>query len=136
MALPRASAKFEAKDCTVTITQVREGCALVTLEGSDRGELGREPFAELERSFSATHRLTLFIDLEAAVGASLDVSGSWAVWLRANRQNLEGVNMLTGSYFVELSAQTVKRFSDLGEKVRLFTDRAAFEAALQASAGA
>jgi hypothetical protein len=135
MALQGASAKFEAKDCTVTITKVREGCVLVTLEGRDRGELGREPFAELEKSFSAGHGLTLFIDLEAAVGASLDVSGSWAVWLRANRQNLEQVLMLTGSYFVELSAQTVKRFSDLGEKVRLYSDRGAFEAALQAKAG-
>jgi hypothetical protein len=135
MARQEASAKFEAKDCTVTIAKVREGRVLVTLEGRDRGELGREPFAELEKSFSAEYGLTLFIDLEAAVGASLDVSGSWAVWLRANRQNLEQVHMLTGSYFVELSAQTVKRFSDLGEKVRLYTDRGAFEAALQAKAG-
>jgi hypothetical protein len=133
MALPGASAKFEAKDCTVTITQVREDCVLITLEGRDRGELGREPFAQLEKSFSTARRLTLFIDLEAAVGASLDVSGSWAVWLRANRQNLDRVHMLTGSYFVELSAQTVKRFSDLGEKVRLYTDRGAFEAALRAT---
>jgi hypothetical protein len=135
MALPRASAKFEAKDCTVTITKLRESCVLVTLEGRDRGELGREPFVELEKSFSSGHGLTLFIDLEAAVGASLDVSGSWAVWLRANRQNLEQVIMLTGSYFVELSAQTVKRFSDLGEKVRLYSDRSVFEEALQAKAG-
>jgi hypothetical protein len=135
MTLQGASAKFEAKECSVTISKVREGCVLVVLEGRDRGELGRGPFAELEKSFSAGHGLTLFIDLEAAVGASLDVSGSWAVWLRANRQNLEQVIMLTGSYFVELSAQTVKRFSDLGEKVRLCSDRGAFERALQAKAG-
>jgi hypothetical protein len=135
MALLGTSAKFEVKDCTVTITKLRESCVLVTLEGRDRGELGRGPFAELEKSFSPGRGLTLFIDLEAAVGASLDVSGSWAVWLRANRQNLEQVIMLTGSYFVELSAQTVKRFSDLGEKVRLYSDRGVFEAALQAKAG-
>lgn len=134
MTLQGTSAKFESKDCTVTITKVREGCVLVALEGRDRGELGREPFAELEKSFTGGRGLELFIDLEAAVGASLDVSGSWAVWLRANRQNLARVNMLTGSYFVELSAQTVKRFSDLGEKVRLYSDRGAFEADLQAKA--
>ena len=134
MPLLGPSAKFQTKDCTITITEVRAGCVLVALEGRDRGELGREPFVELEKRFAAGRGLELFIDLEDAVGASLDVSGSWAVWLRANRQSLEHVNMLTGSYFVELSAQTVKRFSDLGDKVRLYSDRGAFEAALQARA--
>lgn len=135
MTLQGSPARFEAKDCTITITTVGEGRVLVVLEGRDRGELGREPFVEIEKSFAPARGLELFIDLEAAGGASLDVSGSWAVWLRANRQHLEHVNMLTGSYFVELSAQTVKRFSDLGEKVRLYSDRAAFEAALQGQTG-
>jgi hypothetical protein len=135
MALPRPLAKLETQDCTITISEVREGCVLVALEGRDRGDLGREPFVEIEKRFAGGRGLELFIDLEAAVGASLDVSGSWAVWLRANRQSFEHVNMLTGSYFVELSAQTVKRFSDLGDKVRLYSDRGAFEAALRAQDG-
>lgn len=129
---PDGCTRFETKECTIAITRPREGRVLVVFEGRDRGQLGREPFIELEKSLQHADGLELFIDLEAAVGASLDVSGSWALWLRAHGARLAHVSMLTGSYFVELSAQTVKRFSELGDKVRLYSDRRAFESALHA----
>lgn len=100
---------------------------LVILEGRDRGELGREPFQALESHLSGADGVDLFFDLEQAGGATLDVSGSWALWLRANRVRLRRVGMLTGSPFVTLSARTVTRFAGLGDKAFLFADRQSFE---------
>jgi hypothetical protein len=63
-------------------------------------------------------------------GASVDVSGEWAIWLRANKSRFVHVSMLTGSRFIQLSADLVRRFAELGEIMRIYTDPAAFEAAL------
>jgi hypothetical protein len=38
--------------------------------------------------------------------------------------------MLTGSRFVQLSAELVRRFAELGDLMRLYTDPAAFDEAL------
>jgi hypothetical protein len=129
MGEPAVSQRFETAECTIDIAHLRAGRVLVKLEGRDRGQLGREPFAVIERSFSAERPLELFIDLQSAVGASLDVSSSWAIWLRANKQHLAKVSMLTGSSFVQLSAQAVQRFSELGDKAQIYSDRDEFERA-------
>lgn len=124
-----ASQRFETAECTIDIARLRAGRVLVKLEGRDRGQLGREPFAVIEQNFSAERPLELFIDLQSAVGATLDVSSSWAIWLRANKQHLAKVSMLTGSSFVQLSAQAVQRFSELGDKAQIYSDRSEFESA-------
>jgi hypothetical protein len=41
--------------------------------------------------------------------------------------------MLTGSPFIQLTAGFVRRFADLGEVMRIYTDPAAFEGALASS---
>jgi hypothetical protein len=128
------SRRFVAPECTIEVARLRAGRVLVKLEGRDRGQLGREPFAAIEENFSPDRPLELFIDLQSAVGASLDVSGSWAIWLRANRANLAKVSMLTGSSFIQLSAQAVQRFSELGEKAQIYSDRDEFESAYRARA--
>jgi len=124
--LPRA---FLGANCCISMSRVAEGRVLVRLLGSDHGELGCEPFRELERSFGAKP-LELFFDLYAATGATVDVSGSWAVWLRRNRDRLGSVGILTGSSFVRASARTVQRFSGLGERAKLYAEPAMFVAAL------
>lgn len=124
---PRA---FIAASCCVSISHVSERRVLVRLLGKDYGELGDEPFRELERSLGEGP-LELFFDLYSATGATLDVSSSWALWLRRHRDRLACVGMLTGSSFVRLSARTVQRFSGLDRKVRLYADPVAFDAALR-----
>lgn len=123
--------RFGTEQCSIAISRLGVARVLVVLQGRDRGELGREPFVELEKSFVPGKPLDLFIDLQAAVGASLDVSGSWAIWLRANKERLAQVSMLTGSSYIQLSAQAVQRFSELGEKARIYTDRSEFEKAFR-----
>lgn len=125
-----ARAELETSECRLVISQVDTTRVLVVLEGRDRGRLGREPFRELEKSCTPAGPIDLFFDLERARGATLDVSGSWALWLRANRSRLRRVGMLTGSPFVALSARTVSRFAELGGKAQLYSNRRAFERAL------
>jgi hypothetical protein len=125
-------AQFETAECTVSIFRLSVARVLVAFRGRDRGQFGREPFVELEKNFVPGQQLELFIDLQSAVGASLDVSGSWAIWLRANKDRLRQVSMLTGSPFIQLSAQAVQRFSELGEKIRIYSDRGEFEKAFRA----
>ncbi len=120
------SAALETAECRVSISKLGDTRVLVVLEGRDRGNLGREPFLQLERSFVDGRPLDLFFDLEHAGGATLDVSGSWALWLRANKDRLRRVVILTGSPFVALSARTVEHFAGLGDKARVHADRAAF----------
>lgn len=112
------------------MTRIGERRLLVRLLGRDYGELGLAPFHELERSF-AHGPLELFFDLYSATGATVDVSSSWALWLRRHRDRISRVTMLTGSSFVRLSAKTVQRFSQLGDRVQLYTDPAAFAGALR-----
>src|SRR6187431_2886142 len=120
---------LEAQHCRLTIARPRARVVLVTFVGRDVGELGDAPFRELSRDVAGGDPIELFIDARGATGASMDVSGSWAMWLGANRQSFEHVSMLTGSRFIQLTAEFVKSYAALGDKMRLYTDAAAFEAA-------
>lgn len=128
--LEAATLKFETDECRVEISPLGKGRVLVALHGHDRGSLGRVPFQQLEKLLAEHEPLELFFDLHEAEGATLEVSGSWAVWLRHNKSRLAHVSMLTGTPYVTLSAKTVQGFSELGERLRLYTDKVAFEAAL------
>ena len=123
---------FIAASCAIAISRVAKRRVLVRLLGADHGELGVEPFRELEKSFAEDGLLELFFDLHSAKGATMDVVGSWALWLRRNHARLGRVSMLTGSTFVRLSARTVQHFSELGDKVQLYADPAEFAGALHA----
>jgi hypothetical protein len=125
---------FQSAHCTLTISRPRSGVVLVVLEGRDLGELGDAPFRELSKDVSSGDRIELFIDARAAISATMDVSGSWAVWLGAHKERFEHVSMLTGSRFIQLSAEIVRNFSALGDTMRLYTEAAAFDAALALSA--
>lgn len=120
---------FISGTCCVAISRVAERRVLVRLLGKDYGELGSQPFLELEKNFDAGP-LELFFDLQAATGATMDVSSGWALWLRRHRERLRSVSILSGSRFVHLSARTVQGFSQLGDKLKLYADPVAFHGAL------
>src|SRR5262249_30515679 len=98
--------------------------------GRDTGELGDAAFREIERDLTGPDRIQLFIDARGGRTASIDVSGEWALWLSKNRAKFRHVSMLTGSRFIQLSAEFVRKFADLGDLMRIYTDPAAFEGAL------
>jgi hypothetical protein len=125
-----ADARFEGLHCTISVAHPQPGIVLVSFEGQDTGELGDAAFQAIERAFVARSRIELFIDARLGKAASVDVSSEWARWLSAKRDHLLHVSMLTGSRFIQLSAGFVRKFADLGDLMRLYSDSAAFEAVL------
>jgi hypothetical protein len=123
--------ELEGLHCTLAIARPAPDLVLVTISGTDTGEFADLPFRELERGL--TGALDLFIDGRDTRGASIDVSNDWAAWLSAHRDRLHRVTMLTGSRFIRMTAEFVRRFADLGEIMRVTTDPAAFDAELGAA---
>jgi hypothetical protein len=123
-------ARFEGIHCVLTIRRAADGVVVVTLEGHDVGELGDAPFRELEKDFVSGRTLQLFIDARNAKTASMSVSGEWARWLQRHCEQFRQISILTRSQFIAMSAGVVQRVADLGERMRLYTDPAAFDAAV------
>src|SRR4051812_6814695 len=121
---------FEGIHCTISIHRAAPRVVLVTFSGRDTGELGDAPFREMERDLAGPERIELFIDARAGKTASIEVSGDWALWLSRNRSRFRHISMLIGSRFIQISAEFVRKFADLGDLMRIYTDPAAFEGAL------
>jgi hypothetical protein len=126
--------RFVSLDCTMTIDELAPGVVLMVIEGIDIGQLGEAPFRTMAQLL-ADRRVELFIDARHARGPSMDVSGDWAVWLGRHRDALRHVSMLTGSRFVQLTADFVRRFAELGDIMRIYTEPSAFEGALSDALG-
>ena len=113
----------------MTISRPAPGVVVLVIRGRDAGEHGEGPIHELEKDVAAGS-FDLFVDARLTRGASLDVSNVWAQWLHLRRERLRRVNMLTGSPFVQLTADFVRRYAELGDAMRIYTDAVAFDAAL------
>ena len=125
---------YEGIHCRLGVEAPAAGIVVVRLTGWDVGEFGAAPMQEIDRHMQPG--LQLFIDARQVKGATVDVSNDWALWLRANRDRFAHISMLTGGPFVQLTAKFVRRFAGLDEVMRLYTDAAAFDAALTAAIGA
>ena len=123
-------ATFEGTHCTITIEWPAPKVILVTFSGKDTNQFGDAPLVKLGEGLQ--HGSELYIDARKATGASIDVSAEWAKWLAKNKSSFLHVSMLTGSRFIQMSADFVKRFANL-EIMRLYTDAVAFDHALQIS---
>jgi hypothetical protein len=130
MVSPDPDVWFEGVHCRIGIFRPARGIVLVRFEGRDIGELGTAPFRAMENALEVNDRIELFIDAREARAASIDVSGDWARWLRDHKKRFRHVSMLTGSRFIQLSADFVKKFADLGETMRIYGDASAFDGAL------
>jgi hypothetical protein len=135
MSTSTAEVQLRGEHCTIVIRRPARGVVLVAFTGNDVGELGERPFEELAADVAGPGPIELFIDARGGVAASMDVSSEWAFWLGRHRRSFRHVSMLTGSRFIQLSASFVRKFADLGELMRLYTDPAAFEGALSNAIG-
>ena len=122
--------RYEGIHCSLAIQRPSSDIVVVTLSGRDVGEFGDVSFQELAKDLARNRQIELFIDARAVRGASIDVSNDWARWLRTNRSSFRQINMLTGSRFVQLTADFVLRFAELGDIMRIYTEAAAFDATL------
>jgi len=121
---------FKGLHSTMTLDRPRSHIVTLVIIGRDVGEHGDAPLRILDDELCAGS-FALYIDARDTRGASIDVSNVWAQWLRRNRDQLQEVHMLTGSRFVQLTADFVRRFAELGDAMRIYTDGAAFDEALQ-----
>jgi hypothetical protein len=124
------STRLEGLHCTIAIEEAAPSVVLVTIEGTDVGELGDTPFRVLESIIAADQHAKLFVDARRARGASIEVSKDWALWLVRHRSRVRHVDMLTANRFVRLTADFVRRFTDLGDAMHLYSEPDAFEGAL------
>jgi hypothetical protein len=121
---------FEGVHFTLRLRRPGSGLVWLILSGHDVGELGRAPFDELEKDLAAGKPLEVFIDARAVPGASVDVSREWAHWMTKNRAQIMRVHILCGSRFIQLTAKFVQQFTEFGDRMRIYTEAAAFEEAL------
>jgi hypothetical protein len=76
---------------------------------------------------ASSEPVKLFIDARAVRGASIDVSSEWAVWLNEHRAQLRSITMLTGSKFIQITAEFVRRFAGLNGIMWVCTEPAVFD---------
>ena len=122
--------RYEGIHCTLAIQRPSSDIVVVKLSGRDAGEFGDVSFQELAKDLARNRQIELFIDARDVRGASIDVSNDWARWMRTNRAGFKQINMLTGSRFVQLTADFVLRFAELGNIMRIYTEATAFDDAL------
>lgn len=125
-----SATRFEGIHCTMEIERPARDLVVVTITGVDVGEFADVPLAELDNDVANDTPIELFIDSRNSKGASIGVSNDWALWLRKRKDRLTRITMLTGSRFIQLTADFVRRFADLEDIMRLTTDEQAFDAAL------
>ena len=125
--------QYDGVHCTLTIQKPSRSIVVLRISGTDVGEFGDAPMLELNQLLATAEPIELFIDAREVRGASIAVSGEWAKWLRSQKERLRQINMLTGSRFIEVTADFVRRFADLQTVMRIYTEPAVFDAALAES---
>jgi hypothetical protein len=125
--------RFDGIHCKLTIQLCPGGVVVLRIAGTDVGEFGEEPMKELNQRLAVGDPIDLYIDAREVRGASIEVSGEWARWLRAHKVHLRDVSMLTGSRYIQVTAEFVRRFSDLEGMMKVYTDERAFDDALHAA---
>jgi hypothetical protein len=125
--------KYEGVHCTLAINRPAPAIVVVVLEGSDIGEFADFPLQELAKDLGRFSSIELFIDARAVRSASVQVSGEWALWMNGHRHRFKQISMLSGSRYIEITAQFVRRFTGLADRMRIYTDAAAFDQGLDDS---
>jgi hypothetical protein len=122
--------QYEGIHCRLAIDRPAAGVIVLKLTGWDVGEFGDAPMKEIGRLLATARPAQLYIDARQVKGATIDVSNDWALWLLSQRSAFSHISMLTGGPFVQLTAKFVRRFAGLDDTMRIYTDAAAFDRAL------
>lgn len=124
--------RYEGIHCTLELLRPAAHVTVVRFSGRDVGELRDAPLRALAEDLQR-EPLRLFLDARDSQGWAVDVSDAWARWLRQHRERLAAVTMLTSTRFMRLTAEQVRRSAELGPRMSLTEDAAAFDAALAAA---
>jgi hypothetical protein len=121
---------YDGLHCNLAIQHFAPGVVVLRINGSDVGEFGDAPMATLNDWLAGSDQIKFFIDARDVRGVTMDVSGDWARWLSAHKDQLAAVTMITGSSFIQLTAEFVRRFAELQGIMRICTEAPVFESAL------
>ena len=130
MAPAQREIRYDGIHCNFVIQAITPRVVVLRISGTDVGEFGGEPRKALDEWLAASGPVDFFIDARDVRGASIEVSGDWAGWLNARKDRLRSVTMLTGSRFIQVTAEFVRRFAGLEGIMRICTEPAVFDAAL------
>jgi hypothetical protein len=125
--------RYEGIHCTLTLQQPAPSVIVLRISGSDVGEFAEVPMQALDCWLQDAGRVQFFIDARDVRGASIEVSGEWARWLGAHKDSLTAVTMLTGSRFIQMTAEFVRRFAALQGIMQICTEPAVFDFALNSA---
>lgn len=135
MAPEPTNVRFDGIHCNLAIEKRSDRVVVIQITGTDIGEFGDAPMKALEHFAEGAAPIHLFIDARDVRGASIEVSGEWAGWLCGHKSILESVTMLTGSRFIQVTAEFVRRFASLEGSMRICADPAVFDQAVIEAAG-
>ena len=122
--------RFDGLHCSLLIEKPSDRVLVLRISGTDVGEFGDAPMKALDDWIHGSGTVDVFIDARDVRGASIEVSADWAGWLNAHKPVLGSVTMLTGSRFIQLTAEFVRRFASLEGSMRICTDPVVFDQAL------
>ena len=131
MNLAETSLRFDGVHCSIVLERAADSVIVLRISGTDTGELGDVPMRTLNKWLATSGQVSFFIDARAVRGASIDVSSEWAAWLKAHREQLRSVTMLTGSRYIQITAEFVRRFADLNGIMWVCTEPGVFDLALE-----
>jgi hypothetical protein len=121
---------FDGVHCKVTLEQPAKAVVLLKISGTDTGEFADAPMKTLEEWLADSAPVDLFIDARNVRTASIDVSSEWAAWLNAHKTLLRSVTMLTGTRFIQITAEFVRRFAGLNGIMWVCTEPEVFDLAV------
>lgn len=116
-----------------SISKPAPGVLVARLAGSGILALGCAPLRELTRHVERTDRLEVYLDASALEGTSVEQSDAWALWFARHRGRLKQIHLLPAAKFIHVSPEFLRRFADSRGLLRIYVDRAAYDAALAAS---
>jgi hypothetical protein len=127
--------RYDGVHCSFALGRPAANVVVLRISGTDVGELGDAPMRGLDDCLAGAAPVQFFIDARETRGASIEVSGEWAVWLAARKNRFSRISMLVGSRFIEVTADFVRRFAELEGLMRIYTEPAAFDADLKEAIG-
>lgn len=125
--------RWDVKTGALAIRRPAPGVVLVVLSGTDEGQFGEAPFHELACDLDEHRTIELFFDARAGTGPSTEVSMQWAKWLGSRRNRFSAVRLLTGSQFITVSADFMRKYAGLGDRMCVYTHHHAFDEELAAA---
>lgn len=125
--------RYEDATCEMAIDSPARGVVVLRISGHDVGSFGEAPMRAVESLLLDNEPIQLFIDARETRGASIDVSGQWALWLRSNQVRIARIGMLTGSRLIGFTAGFVRSFAGLDDLMEVYSVAADFDRTLDAA---